>query len=460
MKATNTLFLLVLLLLSPRIVSAQDDVRQRKDSLLKVIANTQGEDKLNAYKNLHGIYFDELSDQESLERFLALSAAFFKEARNNNQTERQGRLLVTDMIALISLYQFDEADKRMPETIAFLKEQGLTEALYKAYKQWILSFCRRGQYEKALSVLQQIFQQANATNDSEGLFYADYLMGIVYMHQDRLDEAEKRYRQSIETGSKMDKQPDDLLDAYSELCNMLQVTERFDDFFLVAQQTESLLKQVEAKNPGKSYKIAQSNIWTLYAFAYDSMGNFDQTEIYCNKMDSVNKSPVSMGNTTFLRAHIWDARGEYTKALAYIDQAIDLDPTYLHARYTKVKILSHLEKAPRTYSETEKTVEYADSLRNSSFNKQLDELRTQYEVDKITTEKERNRNYFLFALGGCGLLAIALGIWIYYSRLVTKKNRTMVVQIKELQAEQQRRDEEMLRKTTFEMPETTYDFYP
>jgi AraC-like DNA-binding protein/tetratricopeptide (TPR) repeat protein len=52
------------------------------------------------------------------------------------------------------------------------------------------------------------------------------------------------------------------------------------------------------------------------------------------------------------------------------------------------------------------------------------------------------------------LLSITLGIWIYYSRLITKKNRTMVAQIKELQAEQERREVEMLGKTTFEPVET------
>jgi hypothetical protein len=47
MKATNTLLLLVLLLLSPRFVSAQDDVQQRKDSLLKGIVQAQQQHNLD-----------------------------------------------------------------------------------------------------------------------------------------------------------------------------------------------------------------------------------------------------------------------------------------------------------------------------------------------------------------------------------------------------------------------------
>jgi AraC-like DNA-binding protein len=68
---------------------------------------------------------------------------------------------------------------------------------------------------------------------------------------------------------------------------------------------------------------------------------------------------------------------------------------------------------------------------SESFAAQLDEIRTQYEVDKHIAEKERNRNYFLFALGGCLLLVIVLGIWIHYSRTIVKKNRGLYRQIKE-----------------------------
>ncbi|MDR3340398.1 MAG: helix-turn-helix domain-containing protein, partial [Candidatus Symbiothrix sp.] len=91
------------------------------------------------------------------------------------------------------------------------------------------------------------------------------------------------------------------------------------------------------------------------------------------------------------------------------------------------------------------------------FNAQLDDFRTIYEVDKIETEKKSLRNYLLFALGGCFLLMILLGIWVYYSRLIMNKNRVMVKTIHELQEEQTRRTDEILRKTSFEPIEDAKD---
>jgi AraC-like DNA-binding protein len=93
----------------------------------------------------------------------------------------------------------------------------------------------------------------------------------------------------------------------------------------------------------------------------------------------------------------------------------------------------------------DKTDEYFDKYiavveKTSDKNMQnaIQELEVKYEVDKHVAEKERNRiekernrNYFLFALAGCILLGVALGIWIYYNRTIVKKNRGLYRQIKE-----------------------------
>ncbi len=100
------------------------------------------------------------------------------------------------------------------------------------------------------------------------------------------------------------------------------------------------------------------------------------------------------------------------------------------------------------YELVQQAADLRDSIRNTEFNASLDELRTVYEVDKLTMQKERNRLYFLFALGACVLLALALGIWIHYSRSILKKNRGLVRQIREqdrLAAELEQREAELAR---------------
>ena len=442
--------IIVCLLFSPGAWGHDGSNQEKIDSLLKIINTTEGEKKLIAYNRLHTLLMDNLSDNASLDAFLDFSKEYAKYALQQGNIKLQGDIRINNLIACCQMNRFNEVEKQAPQTLEFLKKNNLTDGYFIAYKQLILAYCRQNLFEKALNELQTVYREALQQNDREAQFYMQHLMGLTYMHQDRLDEAERHYRMSIETAEKMGKKPSGLMRSCLELCNMLQATGQFDDFFATATQTEALLEQLKKENPNNTYNIETNNLWTLLAFAYDAKGEFDKAEHYCNLIDSLyGRNAVSQSNTTYIRAHILEARGEYTKAIESINRAIALDPAYLHARYTKVRILSHLENAPFTWAEAKSTIEYADSLRNVTFNAQLDKLRIQYEVEKITAEKERNRHYFLFALGGCLLLTVSLGIWIYYNRQIARKNHALVQQIKELIAQQEIRENEILATTSF-----------
>ena len=455
MKAILLLFILLL----SCFVAAQNNNPATKDSLRQRIAVSRDEEKLEAYNQLHTLLFLQVSDRPSLNEYLALSEEYQREAQKQDHIKQQSDAQVTDIIACIRCNEFDEARKRAPETLILLKSVENTEGIYVVYKQLILAYCRSGEYGKALSELQQMYEQAKAKNDTEGQFHFTYYTGIVYMHQDRLVEAEDYYRKSIIIAKELKKKPFDLINVHSELCNMLQATERFDDFFPMMKACENLLREIEKENvaTNRNYQANWDNLWTLYAYAYNAKGDFDKAEYYCDLLEKNAKSKVLLANITNIRASIFDAHGEYEKALQQIDKAIELDPFYIHTHYRKVEILSHMEKAPRTWAEVEKTVLLSDSIRNDTFNSQLDELRTQYEVDKHIAEKERNRNYFLFALAGCALLISVLGIWIYYNRKIEKKNRTLAQQIKELTAQQELRYAELLNRTAIAQEEEAGD---
>lgn len=82
-----------------------------------------------------------------------------------------------------------------------------------------------------------------------------------------------------------------------------------------------------------------------------------------------------------------------------------------------------------------------DSIKDVEVNSRFDELRTQYDVEKHITEKERNFHYFLLAMGMCLILAILLAGVFFYNRSISIKNRKLYEQIKE----QDRLADELLR---------------
>jgi AraC-like DNA-binding protein len=248
---------------------------------------------------------------------------------------------------------------------------------------------------------------------------------------------------SIETGEKLSKKPQALASSYFGLCNMLSTTKQFDEFFIAAKQMEKFMEEFVILYPHLLSKTI--DLWILYASAYENKGEYDKAEYYCDLIDNLSPSINILCNTISTRSSIAEARGEYTKALDYINSYIEIIPNRVAAHYQKIRILSKIENAPLTWEAVEATFLLSDSLMFERIDAQLDELRTQYEVDRHIIEKERNRNYFLFALGGCALLLIALGIWMYFSRKIVKKNRGLYRQIKE----QDRLAEELKKITEY-----------
>jgi len=413
-------------------VCGQADYKQKADSLRIAIENSDGEEKFKSYANLHSLLLNNVSDDVSLNDYLNFSKEYTKYAQQQGNMKLQGDIRINNTIVYFRLSYLDEFEKMALQTLDFLKKNDLTEGYYYVYQNLMESYCTQNLFEKALNELQGVYKEAQQQNDLTGQFYIQQMLGTTFMYQDRLEEAESYYRMSIETSKKMDQKPQQLLLSYFQVLNMLQTSNRFDEFFVFAEQTETLLEQLEKENTKKVFKMEKGNLYTVYAYAYDAMGEFDKAEHYCNLLDSMFVYDFyTEQNTTYIRSHIMDARGDYEKALEYINRNLELNPFHSFTLTTKIKILSHIENAPLTWEATETTYILLDSLRTATFNGQLDELRTQYEVDRHVAEKERNRNYFLFALGGCLLLAIALGIWIYYSRTIVRKNRDLYRQIKE-----------------------------
>lgn len=64
-----------------------------------------------------------------------------------------------------------------------------------------------------------------------------------------------------------------------------------------------------------------------------------------------------------------------------------------------MEILARMGRTDEAFALFDKIIAVNDTIKNVEINARFDELRIQYEVEKHIAGKERNRNYFLFALG-------------------------------------------------------------
>jgi len=422
--------LLFFALLFPFFVSAQEDNQAQKDSLRNVIRTTDGKEKITAYMRLANIYYAEVRhDAQKIDALFALYDELDAEAERQGDNTNRGAVWVNKLQALVGLHQYDEVIKLAPDYLAFLEKKQEWEMYYRLYTPLINTYTEQGNDDEALATAQKMFEHAKANNNNSGMGLAFFNMAKIYSGQRRFTEVEECYRKSIALLQDEKSMLNVLTDAHYQLGICLIAQTRYDEAVQLADEMEDVVKRFEEAT-GVPQPIAYRQRCAIYLDAYSLSGQYDKAEIYYNELERVTNGKFVDYE---MKAYILASHKQYAEALEVINKGIEeASPSFkLQLMGAKMMILSRQANSEEIEQLFRESIELLIDTQNDKMNAQLDEIRTQYEVDKHIAEKNRNRNYFLFALGGCLLLAIALAIWIHHSRAIVKKNRGLYRQIKE-----------------------------
>ncbi len=406
---------------------------------------------MDAFGELLPILFYD-GDPDTIIHYLT---AYEQQAVSLQQMESAGRIRTNIITILYNFGRYAELQERAADDLAFMAEGNAWIAYFNTYEKLVSSYFLSNQPEKALEAATRCYEASKLIDAPEARTWPLYILGIACRQRDRFEEAVVHYRSCIEAAGTDKANVIVKMYAYIELCMMLYTLEKLEDLGQTLAVWDRELMLLEQKEHSAAPGFREN--WQIQTMNHLLVLNaYDKLEPFVDQVD--NNTPVkSVATRTailFARQEIATAHGQYERALDYLAQRCEVftasDNTLglSEALVEKAYILARLN--PDACIETFKqALALKDSIAGLDTQARLDELRTVYEVDTLTAEKERNRNYFLFALGGCGLLAFLLGIWIYYSRLITRKNRALARQISELAGQQEQRDNEMLRKTTF-----------
>ena len=234
-----------------------------------------------------------------------------------------------------------------------------------------------------------------------------------------------------------EKTPEILSTYYFRLCNVLQARGRLDEALQTARDCETVVAKLQEQRSEPIPPSFWSGVWQLYSNVYLQMNEYDKAEAYIDRIDSLGiASLVLIKNNYRKRARIMEHRKDYDKALEYINLASVTYPNYSdytagNTYWIKARILSQLGRTDEAMECLIEAAAKTDSIRDLDFNRQLDELRVIHEVDTLTAEKELTRRRYTYALAGCALLLVAMGLWIYYSNRLRTKNIILTKQILE-----------------------------
>jgi len=452
------LCLFICFLSTTAIHGQNNDFQHQKDSLLKVIASTKGKEKLEIYRELIRLQFP----NEEIDLRLQYISDFIREARKQKNKEYESLAYRTELACLFHSLRFDEYKQKANEYLPFLKKNGSRKNYYDVL---VLQAQLPGKDGKRkIEEVKQMYEEAKQEDCLYGIAQATVLMAQMYSREKRYEDAEKYYRETIEIALKLIKEEPDQIpnyhlasNGYNGLGISLRHQRKIDELIPLTSEwkkrTMAFEKTFGYPDP---YLI---NYYLCYSQYNLEKEKYDVVELYCDSMERIAE-PVNLHYAWALRAEVCEQRNEYDKAIGWTDKTIDHSTNIGQLNSTvrllndKALFLSKMGRAEESYLVSKKAFQLNDSIRLLANNAQLDEIRTQYEVDKYVAEKERQRIIIFSLIGGCILLVIALGIWIFYSRKVTKKNRQLAQQIKEMAAQQEERINEILDKTSFMPVET------
>lgn len=436
MKRLYTLFIILVYPLFLLTAWGQtDDVRQKKDSLQGLIRTLRGEALLEVYNELKEYIFYYEHDIESIIRFFD---QYEKEARKQNNLDFEKNARESLLLKLFQEYQHNQVIARAPKDIDFFYKNQQWKSYCKVHKGYILSLFHAGKQEEALLVAQNFYEQSQQIAYPDAVLYALHFLGLLHIEMGKREEALNFFTEAINEAKKSPAVTEIRIDAYFYAVQSLIVLRRFDEAEQLLKQWDADLKKMEQQDEEETALSLKANLYRMYIRLYQNKEDYDLMEKYCDKLEALNfNSPNVQMALSVNRTAIYQRRGDYENALEATNKGLAVaEETGIlrHIRNfskTRAKLLHTLKRPDEVVETYERILVLTDSIYSIEIQKQLDEIRTQYEVDKHIAEKERNRNYFLFALGGCLLLAIVLGIWIYYSRTIIKKNRGLYLQIKE-----------------------------
>ena len=458
---TSSCILLYICMLLPASANAQSNSQHQKDSLRQAITHAEGEAKLVAYQKLSNLYFYEaIGDMPKLDTLLTIYEQMKDEAERQGDFRYSGFTLLNTLTIYENNRMYDEAIKLAPEHRTYYAKHDLWNYYYSSSRLLAKIYKQQGEYEKALDEAKKTYEEAKERGHNFGVGTSLFSMSNIYGAMSRYKEEEEYMRQSIEI-LKSENIWTQVISGYFYLCQSLRNQERYDDAKKELVEYEKAIHRAE-EFIFRRDKTSWANLWSISGDIYFISRDYDKAEYYCQKLEDENtnnyRDKIAIAN---IRTGIFEARKDYAKALEQIDRYIELEagkPASVEpSRIRKAKILANLGRVDEAHNLYMSLLAAKDSTHNAEFNAQLDELRTVYELDKLTAEKEKVRSYLLFAIGTSVLLATALGIWIYYNRLVNKKNRAMAQQIKELLAQQELLEAELLAKTTFEIADNAND---
>ena len=287
-------------------------------------------------------------------------------------------------------------------------------------------------YESALDKTNRLYLLAKELNNANGLIASYETIGLIYMETFRYVEAIKSYKEGLQL-QRQQKNPryayqfqfmSYIIESYLKLKDYISAKEALMEAYELVEQCEKL---------EKNFPLNRC-MWLLSCYnieMYVSQQLPQKAEAYIIEADKYNNIDdfYVFCYYNLVSASYYQLLGNYHRALEKVDMVLSqTENDYLPALKMKAELLMKAGKEQEAAQLYHKSVNLIDSTYNESLSKQINQLRTIHEVDKLELrnkqiEVETSRYKLTITLALIILLiAVLIIVIINYFRVKHIKN--------------------------------------
>ncbi|MDR1724857.1 MAG: helix-turn-helix domain-containing protein [Bacteroidales bacterium] len=415
--------------------SAQDLTilhNQKIDSLYHAIQTMPDAKKIETYHYLSRISY---SNPDTVLR-LKIMQGFIFEAQKQKNTEEEAYALM-NLMDFYYYFNHKLFNDNYEHFMLFTKNNKIWEHYFYVYSLKISILIQERNTNRAIEEANIMNNFAEKIQSNFGLGTSNYVLGKIYSERNRYQEAEKFFEQAIDYFSDAKSVVDKII-VYKSLLYVLKQQKKYTVMEKLLPKWEELRKERD-KELGFKELAGHFYIDIEYADLYTNMKNFKKAQTYFSKINSYIEKlspiykPAYMGSLM----NLYKMEEKYNEALTIVNELLeyyketDNKNSALELLYYKSVLLGKMGRGVEAADLFEHYVITKDSIDEISINAKLDELQTQYEVEKLNMEKQRHQQFIIAMLVVISLLIILTVVMLIYSFRIKLKNKAIVARILE-----------------------------
>lgn len=402
------------------------------DSIRKEMKHLKGEKLLQAYHHLCRL----AASEDNMGYELRCIREYLAESLRQKDKEAEAQARVTQLYCYYNYEMTDSISYYLPEILSAMKKNGTWDYYYNAWNVLIESYLYEDKVQTALFEAQKMYADARKRKSNYGLGTSTYGMACIYQTMGRFREAEKTIEESIAALSKAD-EISQLLSAYNVLGETLDGLRKYEKLRKKCAEWKAVIDKYknEALRKGYTPSLNGRYLYCTLATAVAELetGHYDRAKELLQLADKYAEGRKAVARFKFLqvKARYYAATKQYDRAIACNNENMDI----MTAAGDSVSLLTVQMQQADLYTQAGRYKEAAelyrlviphkDKLRNTELAKQLDELRTIFEVDKLTLRNEVITTRLYLSLIIVALLLATVVLYIIYTRRLRRKNRAL-----------------------------------